>query len=360
MSEIDGDKGVSGPQALVVHAPSAVAPRGGRLALLIALLALLVAAGAAWQGYLLARDRGKDDALAQLTSRVDQLSTQLEQRRRDLEGLRARLGDADSVNKGLREELLALAERVRHGEDAIANLAQQRLSGRDALALNEAEFLLVQAQERLALFHDADAALAAYRLADAALATAEDPSFAAVRRTIGAEREALEAARPADLRTAFDQLDRLRAALVDLSVPTAPPPAAAPASPSRWRSFLDSFVKISHDDGRSAGSHEPAFARALVVLDLRDAQSALLNGDGTHYKAALARVRVGIAAMPGAGSDAGKAALAQVDRLAAMPLAPALPELGSALRELRNLRTTRALSTPALPVAAPHPTGDGP
>jgi uroporphyrin-3 C-methyltransferase len=47
--------------------------------------------------------------------------------------------------------------------------------------------------------------------------------------------------------------------------------------------------------------------------------------------------------------------LAEIDRLAAAPLAPPLPELGSALRELRNLRATRALAQPR-PAA---PTGDG-
>jgi uroporphyrin-3 C-methyltransferase len=39
-------------------------------------------------------------------------------------------------------------------------------------------------------------------------------------------------------------------------------------------------------------------------------------------------------------------ALAKLDEIAAKPLAPAMPELGTALSELRNLRTTRALSQP--------------
>ena len=47
-----------------------------------------------------------------------------------------------------------------------------------------------------------------------------------------------------------------------------------------------------------------------------------------------------------------QATMATLDRLAAMPMAPALPQLGSALGELRNLRTTRALSRP---IPAPIP-----
>jgi uroporphyrin-3 C-methyltransferase len=58
--------------------------------------------------------------------------------------------------------------------------------------------------------------------------------------------------------------------------------------------------------------------------------------------------------------DAGAvgATLAEIDRLAALSLAPALPELGSALKELRNLRATRALARPH-GIAVPTP-GAGP
>lgn len=348
MSETIEDKGMSDAQPLVVRPPQASAPRrGSAAAFVVALLALLLAGWTAWRQY---AGSAQDDALAQLSSRVDALARGVEQRSHDVDSLRSRLGDADNVNKGVREEVLGLGERVRHVEDAIAHLAEQRLSGRDALALNEAEFLLVQAQERLALFHDADAALAAYRLADSALAAAEDPAFAPVRRTIGAEREALEAARPADLRATFDALDRLRANLPALA---AMPSTPNPETPSRWRAFVDQFVRISHDDAHDA-TREPAFARALIALDLRDAQAALLGGDEARYKAALGRARTGIAAAPDAQSAPVKNALADIDRLAAAPFAPALPELGSALRELRNLRTTRALAQPA-PIAPPAP-----
>ena len=59
-----------------------------------------------------------------------------DQRKHDIDAMRARLADADTVNKGVREEMLALGERSRHLEDAVANLAEQHLTGRDALALN--------------------------------------------------------------------------------------------------------------------------------------------------------------------------------------------------------------------------------
>ena len=351
MNEANENKDSREAQALVVRGTTPPAPRRGGLALLLALLALLLAAWSAWRVHVAEQDDRRSTALSQLSARLDGVENQIGQRQRDLEGLRARLGDADTVNKSLREEVLALAERVRHVEDAIAHLAELRLSGRDALALNETEFLLVQAQERLALFHDADAALAAYRLADAALASAEDPAFASVRRTISAERDALAAAKPVDLRANLDAIERLRAALPRMVAAPVPTPAA---QTSRWREILDSFVRVGHVDGAGNTAHEPAFSRAVIALDLRDAQAALLGGDPKRYEAALRRARDGIATLVDGQSAAVQSALAEIDRLLATPLAPALPELGSALRELRALRATRALAEPK-PIA-PAPT----
>jgi uroporphyrin-3 C-methyltransferase len=347
MSDDIGSTSPAAGRELAARAPerAPVSARRGGLAWLVALAALALAVVALWRVYALEHGSAARQAAAfdDLAARVDTLARTIEQRKRDYDALRGRVADADEVNKGVREELLGLSERSRHLEDAVANLSEQRLSGRDALALNEAEFLLQQAQERLALFQDAPAALSAYRLADSALAATEDPVFASVRQTIGAERQALEAAKPAETAATLAALAHLRDALATL--PQQPPAAAAPAPPSRWQGFIDQFVRISHNDGNDAfASHDIALTRSLLALDLRSAEAALLARDDAGYKAALARVRRGVGRTFDA--SAAGAALAEIDRLAAMPLAPALPELGSALKELRNLRATRALAQP--------------
>jgi uroporphyrin-3 C-methyltransferase len=336
-------------------ASSPVRRGGGTLALLIALIALVLAGFAVWRAIVI--ERGESDAQAalrnELDTRIADLARTGDQRKRDLDTLRARVADSDTVNKGLREELLALGERSRHLEDAVANLAEQRLTGRDALALNEAEFLLQLAQERLALFQDAQAALAAYRLADSALAAAEDPVFAGVRQTIGAEMQALEAAKPLETNATLTALERVRGTLATL--PTKSERATAAATPSRFEALLRQFVRVSTDAGVTPGSRDPELTRALIAIDLRAAQAALLARDPTAYTAALARARAALAAGFDADADGVKSDLAEIDRLAAAPLAPTLPELGSALRELRNLRATRALAQPR----PATPAGDG-
>jgi uroporphyrin-3 C-methyltransferase len=332
----------------------ASAPRraGSGGAWLIALIALGVGGVALWRAY--AIEHGQADAQAaartELVARIDELSRSVDQRKRDLDSLRARVADADGVNKSVREELLGLGERSRHLEDAVANLAEQRLSGRDALALNEAEFLLQQAQERLALFHDAHTALTAYQLADSALAAAEDPVFASVRQAISAESRALEASKPADTQAALATLERIRESLATLPPPQAATSDTAPSS--RWEKFISQFVHISHgNDTTTLADRNIGMTRALSAIDLRAAEAALLARDADGYTAALKRARAGIVAGFDTQTAAAKSALADLDRLAGTPLATAPPELGGALRELRNLRATRALAQP--PVAKP-------
>lgn len=344
------DSEVAEPQPLVQSTPSETpaAPRAARtatgaLATLVALAALILAGFATWRVVLL--ERGQGDAASALREDVDRRLQDAErtadQRKRELDSMRARLADTDTVNKGVREELLALGERSRHLEDAVANLAEQRLTGRDALALNEAEFLLQLAQERLDLFHDGEAALAAYQLADSALAAAEDPVFAGVRQTIGAEKRALEAARPLDTNATLGALERVRANLATL-----PPKKsnAEAAAPSRLEALLQQFVRISRDD--TPERRDVELTRTLAAIDLRAAEAALLARDPSSFTAAIARAHTSIAGAFDESAQPVKDDLAELDKLRTAPLAPALPELGSALRELRNLRATRALTQP--------------
>jgi uroporphyrin-3 C-methyltransferase len=351
MDEEDSD--VASPPMVTAAAPVPVpsqpataARRGGTLALLIALVALFVAGFALWRVIVI--ERGQSDAAsslrADLDARIDDLSRAVDQRKRDFDTVRQRVADADSVNKSMREELLALGERSRHLEDAVANLADQRLTGRDALALNEAEFLLQLAGERLALFHDAKAALAAYRLADSALASAEDPVFSGVRQTIGAEMQALAAATPLETTATLAALERVRESVATLPAKTAPTAAEPP--PSKLAALLRQFVRIDDASGAAPESRDPALARSLVAIELRGAESALLARDPETYAASLKRAKAAISTSFDAQSESAKQDLAELDRLASAPLAPSLPELGSALRELRNLRATRALSQP--------------
>jgi uroporphyrin-3 C-methyltransferase len=120
-------------------------------------LLLILVLAAAGYGYWRLRDieqgheatvRTETDAAQKLRDEVDALQRGAGTSKREAETLRMRLEDAAKINESLRGQVLGLAERVRLSEDAIARLADKRLSGHDALLLNEAELLLVLAQER--------------------------------------------------------------------------------------------------------------------------------------------------------------------------------------------------------------------
>ncbi|MEO8012149.1 MAG: uroporphyrinogen-III C-methyltransferase, partial [Dokdonella sp.] len=249
--------------------------------------------------------------------------------------------------RSVREELLGAAERARALEDAVANMADQRLTSRDAMALNEAEFVLQLAGQRLSLFNDPAAAIAAYRLADSALAAAEDPLFGSVRQTIAAEIQALVASQPLQTQATLAALASLRTQVATLPVR---PNSAVKANTeidatSRFARVFGQFVRISRDDTASTlVARDSGLARSLAALDLRAAEAALFARNSATFAQALAAARGEIAAAFDPDAEPVRAALAEIDRLATQSMAPQLPELGSALRELRNLRTTRALA----------------
>lgn len=349
----------SNPKAAASERPSA--HMRNAFALLLALLAFLAAAYAAWGVY---RLQHVEDA-GSIRARLDRLSSQLDGTQRSVEsnqhendGLRARAKDIDGINKSLREEVLGLAERTRLLEDALTNLTEKHLSGRDALALNEAELLLLLGQQRYVLFHDPAATIAAYRQADLALAEADDPAFVGVRQSVAAEIEVLIAQQDKGVDFAVATIDHLRTRLAHLplaeataGMPDRQNSNAVASSESRLWRVLSQFVRVSHDQDVLASVHSRGskLSSELIALDLSVAQSALLARDAQTYRDALQRVRAAWSQLYAATDSNVIETVAELNNLAAISLTATAPDiLGTALKELRNLRITHALQrTPA-------------
>lgn len=323
---------------------AAKSSRGSFAAIVLALVALGLGGAALWRNLADdAADRRGIDALQVLRDEIDATHRRIEQGNRDRDALRQRLADAESVNKSLREEVLGVTERARVLEDAVANLAEKRLSGRDALLLNEAEMLLLLSKERFELFHDPQAALAGYRLADTALAAIDDPAFATIRETIVVEENALDKLHLPSSTAGIAELERLRGQLD--SLPATMPVETASESSRLWH-VLSQFVRVSRD-AAPATTRDRALARALVALDLREAEAALLARDLATFRAALTRVQAALTRQFDPNAPAVQTAHATLERLATVDMPEPPPELGAALKELRNLRSIRALGEAA-------------
>ncbi len=334
-------------------------PRSTGAKWLVALLVIALLAYLAWRVLpgLDASTRATAADIQRLNAQIDDLTHTLAQLRGNADTLRARQDDSDRVDKSVRDQLLGLSQRAGLLEDAVANLADKRLSGHDALLLDEAELLLTLGGERYTLFHDAPATIAAYRLADITLSEVEDAAFSTVRQSIAAEIAALDALHAADPVLLSAQLTQLRAQVAQLPAVTQTLPAtAAPETTSRLARVLGSLVQIHHgeDAQTQMAMHDVGLARALAGLDLRDAEAALLARDAARYRAALTAARVQLTATLDSHTPEFAAVSSQLDALDKAVLAPPPPPvLGAALRQLRNLRATHALH--AAPAAAAKP-----
>ncbi|MEO7067224.1 MAG: uroporphyrinogen-III C-methyltransferase [Rhodanobacter sp.] len=338
--------------------PHAPRPRGGgtlALALLLALAAAGVAGYVGWQQWQSQQSRAADShSVASLQTRVGALETSLNAVSGERASLSQRLGDAAQVNRSLREELLAQAERTRHVEDAVAKLAEKTLSGHDASLLDETASLLRMADERYTLFHDAQGAAAAYALADQTLAAVNDTAFSGLRQTISSERDALARSQPTSQIGALQQLLTLRGALATLPLKPLDQPATTATADvwTRMGHALAGVISVKRDNGAPLAVADARFTRELAVLDLAQAQAALLAYDSKAYAAALQRVEVSLSTQFDGNAAAVQKAQAQLKQLrAALPTSEPV-ELGAALTELQNLRTVHALS-PASDSSAP-------
>ena len=325
------------------------------LALLLALAAAGVAGYVGWQQWQHQQSRSTDSRnVATLQQRVGALEASLNAVSGERASLSQRLGDAAQVNRSLREELLGQAERTRHVEDAVAKLAEKTLSGHDATLLDETESLLRMANERYALFHDAQGAAAAYELADQTLAAVNDTAFSGLRQTIASERDALAKSQPASQSSALGQLQQLRSTLATLPLKPLDQPATA-AAPDAWSRILRALagvISVKRDSGAPLAVADARFARELAALDLAQAQAALLAYDGPAYAAALQRVDNSLSTQFDMNATAVQHMHDVLQQLrAALPTSQPL-QLGAALTELRSLRTLHALS-PMMDSSAP-------
>jgi uroporphyrin-3 C-methyltransferase len=205
-------------------------------------------------------------------------------------------------------------------------------------------------------------ALVAYRLADEALAQANDAAFASVRQSVAAEIGALNALTTVNPSVLQATLAELRESLSGL--PTSQRDENTPDTnqTSRFSRVFGQFIRIRRDDdtGGHFAHNDPLFARTLLDANLRDAQAALLLHDAARWQQALNGAQAQLAHDFDAASPAVAKAQSSLESLAKTAIAPPAPAvLGSALRELRNLRATHSLQAapPAKPAADAQPEG---
>lgn len=320
-----------------------------RLLLVLVVLGALAYAG--WEGW-----RRWQAARSAEEALYTQLSQELTALKSDLQRLAAR---EDAIERQAGESssgLESLRARVEQAEDAIGRLSLDAQGGRSRLQLAAIEQLLLLANDRALLARDAVGAAQALEQAQTRLAALDDPRLFRLREAIAQERAALRAVGPIDTASVSLSLASLVQQVPKLPLQAVPARSAA-ASAERaetlppgagwterlWhsvRSALRASFSVRRDDGavpRLLAPEQEALVVQLLVLKLEGARLALLRGDGAAFRDFCAGAQHWLADYFRAGDPAVVAAKAELGRLAALDIAPALPELTRSLGLLREL-----------------------
>ena len=316
--------------------PTSSSRRGASAWPWLLLLALAAAGLLGWRQWQARTVREQAQAL-DAGLRLDAIEQRFDAMRRDQRAQTQRLQQADATNRLLRDELLGIGQRAALLEDSVSRLTDSDRHGAQALRLDEAELLLVMGARRLSIAGDLDGARRAYALASGVLEGVDDPAYLSLRQTLQQERAALDALGVEPRAHAVVRLDAFAVALV------AAPPRATAAEASRlpwWRRAFASIVEVQ--PSRRGVAVQPAdrlIAHAGLELELSLARAAAERRDAAGYRGALVRARSWLARL-WPPSPALRRRQAQLDTLAALPLSPSVPALGTTLQQLRQMRAS--------------------
>lgn len=319
------------------HAPASGRQRGSALAWVSLLLALGALTAFAWQWRELERQ---------------------DQQVGDLAAQQARAAARPAVDPALAAGIAELREAMARAEARATALEQQQQALRADLeafgstdggewALAEAEYLQRLAGNTVLMGREPRSALALLEASDAILAARDDPALHEARAQLARDAAALRAVQDFDVEGLYLRLAALGAATGTLvfaerhlprDEPAEVPPPGEAGAWQRLQALLSRLVVVSHD--APAIRPLPALAdeqllRMNLRLALEQAKLALLAAEPAVYAGALGDAEALVRTHFGTGPAPNRAFLEELSRLAAEPVAPALPDISGSLRMLR-------------------------
>ncbi len=352
------------PEAKPAKKPAAADPvstpaskrSSDRFARTLLVLLLLVLGGGAYLGWayglpryqeLMLQLEASDARLAALEGSPDTLARELalgfEQQMAESQALTSAALQASAARQSqrlLEQESVAqlMSERL---ERVDIRLARLTATDRRAWLANEAAFLVRLSAQRLLVSRDIDAAQALLANADALLMEVNDPRFITARRALAADLARLAVAPRVDSVGLYARFAALieQAALLQVRVAKAPEPPV-PASEglwsqanAGWRAALDKlsrYLVVQRRSDERAGLLTPDWENLIrqnLRMSLEQAQIAALSANATLFQHAVARARASIEVFTDTDPDRVAAMVAELDGLAALNIAPEIPDL---------------------------------
>jgi uroporphyrin-3 C-methyltransferase len=343
---------------LPVNSPERL-PRRWLLLLVILLLLVVIVAGGnfgmrQWRSLQAASDR-QAAALAHLQHQrilADGRLDRLEQATGDI---------GQTAHQGT-DSLSMLQARVGADEETLTRLNGAIEGGSGHLQLLIVERLLLEANDRIQLAGDAQAAAVALGLAQDHLGQLDDPRLLPLRKQIAEERAALKAVPTVDLQGAALSLIALGSRLPKLALRVDVPDhfgarAADPAQQVQdhsgvWAKIRAAFSSLAvlrrsdRVDQRLLSPEQAALVGEVLALRLDSARLALMHAQTPLFRADLKAVAEWLTLYYRDDDPEVRAAQAEIARLATLELAPPLPDITPSLTLLRSYQAGSATAVP--------------
>jgi uroporphyrin-3 C-methyltransferase len=317
------------------------------------LLAALAAAGyGGWHMWHASHET--EDTVAAQEALLIRLSHQLSEAQSSIEQLSERQSDLIDALHQNTDDVARLRSRGDDLAQQQAQLSADLKGGRTRAQLVAVEQLLLLANDRAQLAHDAHGAAVALQLAEQRLSAPAEPGLFEVRKAVAEERTALQALPQTDRAAAALSLSTLIAQAEAMPLrerPVArPPPPALTETPDSfkpgwgvrvWSSLRELFHAVfivqrtDRPVDRLLPPEQEGLVKQLLALKLESARAALLLGDVASFRSALdgAVQWLGDYYRPEDPTVTG--ARAELERLRALDLDPALPDLSRSVGLLR-------------------------
>ena len=289
--------------------------------------------------------------------RQDKTSSRIDQLQNELPKLREQTGKAiESLSESQNSQIQGFREEFRSLTAAVEKVYLDLGRSVDSWMLEEAEQLLLLANQRLTLASDVDLATSALTLADAKILEIGDPALMPVRRKLAAELAELAATPRIDISGAAlkilsltELVERLPLA-EDMNAPEWELGQSQAKQGSANESTLEKFsrqilgdlgelVSVRRVEETQLPKLKPV-QRFLVNENLRvmlnSAQYALLRGDGGLFRRNMDNARGWTIRYFDPGDEVVKNFAAEIDQLAGLSLDRPLPSISGSLELLRQ------------------------